>query len=60
MIQENEMGPYYKQVCEELGIAINESLLNELKLKNERKLKEMDDEITDAEQNLGNFLEYHL
>uniref|UniRef100_A0A0N5AFI4 26S proteasome non-ATPase regulatory subunit 6 n=1 Tax=Syphacia muris TaxID=451379 RepID=A0A0N5AFI4_9BILA len=53
LIQENEMGPYYKQVCEELGIAINEPLLNELKAKNEKKLKEMDDEIKDAEQNLG-------
>ncbi|VDK42499.1 unnamed protein product [Anisakis simplex] len=53
LIKSNEMGPYYKTVCDEVGAAINETLLNELKEKNEKRVKEMDAEIEDAEQNLG-------
>lgn len=48
------MGPYYKIVCDEIGAAINETMLCELKEKNEKRLKEIDAEIEDAEQNLGN------
>lgn len=47
------MGPYYKLVCADIGAAMNESLFIELKKANEKRLKEIDDEIADAEQNLG-------
>lgn len=49
------MGPYYKLVCADIGTTMNESLFAELKKANEKRLKEIDDEITDAEQNLGIF-----
>lgn len=55
LIKENEMGPYYKLVCDEIGTPRNESLFAELKEANEKRLKEIDDEIKDAEQNLGLF-----
>ncbi|VDN18175.1 unnamed protein product [Gongylonema pulchrum] len=53
LIRENEMGPYYKLICGEVGFPLNEALLAELKEANEKRLKEIDDEIKDAEQNLG-------
>lgn len=49
------MGPYYKLVCSDVGITMNESLYTKLKEANEKRLKEIDDEIADAEQNLGIF-----
>uniref|UniRef100_A0A1I8EV60 26S proteasome non-ATPase regulatory subunit 6 n=4 Tax=Wuchereria bancrofti TaxID=6293 RepID=A0A1I8EV60_WUCBA len=53
LIKENEMGPYYKLICTEIGTTMNESLFTDLKEANEKRLKEIDDEIADAEQNLG-------
>ncbi|VDM95513.1 unnamed protein product [Thelazia callipaeda] len=55
LIKENEMGPYYKLICAETGTAMDEALFEDLKKANEKRLKEMDDEIADAEQNLGTF-----
>lgn len=49
------MGPYYKLVCVDVGTTVDESLLSELREANEKRLKEIDDEIADAEQNLGTF-----
>ncbi|VDN57475.1 unnamed protein product [Dracunculus medinensis] len=53
LIKENEMGPYYKLVCDEIRINIDDTLFNELTSKNEKRLQEIDAEIADAEQNLG-------
>lgn len=47
------MGPYYKLVCDEIRINIDDTLFNELTSKNEKRLQEIDAEIADAEQNLG-------
>ncbi|CAG9539594.1 unnamed protein product [Cercopithifilaria johnstoni] len=53
LIKENEMGPYYKLVCADIGTTMDESLFTELRKANEKRLKEIDDEIADAEHNLG-------
>lgn len=47
------MGPFYELVTSELGVAADKTLLAELKEKNAKRLKEIDAEIVDAEQNLG-------
>ncbi|KAI1715726.1 26S proteasome subunit RPN7 domain-containing protein [Ditylenchus destructor] len=52
-IKENEMGPFYEIVCQETNTSIDQALLRSLKEKNAKKLKEIDDEIKDAEKNLG-------
>jgi len=52
-IKEFEMGPFYELVCAESDQTVDQALLNEIKEKNAKKLKEMDAEIADSEQNLG-------
>jgi 26S proteasome regulatory subunit N7 len=47
------MGPYYQYVCKETGRPIDPVLVDELKVKNEKILADIDAEILDAEQNLG-------
>ena len=47
------MGPFYELLAAELQINVDKDLLADLKQKNAKKLKEIDDEILDAEQNLG-------
>jgi len=49
----NEMAPYYRSMCTELGAPIDEKLLNDIVEKNKKKLAELDAVIQDAEQNLG-------
>uniref|UniRef100_A0A914DKG0 26S proteasome non-ATPase regulatory subunit 6 n=1 Tax=Acrobeloides nanus TaxID=290746 RepID=A0A914DKG0_9BILA len=53
LIKQNEMGPYYQYVCKETGRPIDPALVDELKVKNEKILADIDAEILDAEQNLG-------
>jgi len=53
LIKQNEMGPYYQFVCHDLGIQMDPALLTELSTKNEKTLADIDAEILDAEQNLG-------
>ncbi len=53
MMKENEMGPFYQLVCDELSIPIDQALLAEMKAKNEKRLADVDAEIKDAEENLG-------
>ncbi|XP_055354156.1 26S proteasome non-ATPase regulatory subunit 6-like [Paramacrobiotus metropolitanus] len=52
-IKANEMAPYYEMVTKTLGFNADTSLLNQLRQKNEQKIKELDAAILDAEQNLG-------
>ncbi|KAI1715600.1 26S proteasome subunit RPN7 domain-containing protein [Ditylenchus destructor] len=52
-IKENEMGPFYEIVCQETNTIVDQALLRSIKEKNAKKLKEIDDEIKDAEENLG-------
>lgn len=47
------MAPFYQNLCEETGTPIDEKLLKEMQTVNEQRLKVMDEEIKDAEENLG-------
>lgn len=47
------MAPFYEMICAETGQNVDANLLNELTLKNEERLKTIEAEIVDAEQNLG-------
>lgn len=48
-----DMAPYYEEVCAELKWDLDADLLATMKANNEKKVKELDDAIEDAEQNLG-------
>jgi len=52
-IQTNEMAPYYKSMCKEWGVPIDDKLLNEISEKNKKRLEELEAAIKDAEENLG-------
>lgn len=52
-IKENDMAPFYEEVCTDLGWPVDEALLQKMREVNEAKLKEIDTSIEDAEQNLG-------
>jgi len=47
------MAPFYEQLCEDLGWDVDQPLLDSMKQANEAKLKEMDEQIADAEKNQG-------
>ena len=47
------MAPYYEEVCTELNWPINQALVDKMKAENEKKLKEFDEKVEDAETNLG-------
>ena len=48
-----EMAPFYEDVCRQLSWSVDEKRLAEMKSENETKLKELDEKIKDAEENLG-------
>jgi len=48
-----DMAPFYEQLCEDLGWAVDQPLLDSMKQANDAKLKELDDQIADAEKNQG-------
>lgn len=52
-IEENEMAPFYAIVAEETGIGMDKNLYETLKKKNQEKLKQLDNAIEDAKENLG-------
>jgi 26S proteasome regulatory subunit N7 len=52
-IKDNEMGPFYELLASELQFPVDKTLLTELKQKNTKKIQEIDAEILDAEQSLG-------
>jgi len=47
------MAPYYEDLCKDKGWAVDKALLKKMKSANEKKLKELDEAISDAEKNLG-------
>ncbi|GIY68686.1 26S proteasome non-ATPase regulatory subunit 6 [Caerostris extrusa] len=52
-IKENNMAPFYEEVCKDLTWPIDNALLELMKKANEEALKKLDDAIEDAEKNLG-------
>lgn len=52
-IGEEELGPMYEQLCEELDWPVDANRLAKLRSANEEKLTAFDAEIADAEENLG-------
>ena len=49
----SDMAPYYELVCADLGWSVDQALLEKMKDANLAKLKELDNAVEDAEQNLG-------
>jgi 26S proteasome regulatory subunit N7 len=47
------MAPFYEEVCQALEWEVDGSLLTKMKADNEKKLKQLDDAIEDAEKNLS-------
>ena len=52
-IKSDNMAPFYENVCQDLGWNLDQNLLQQMKSKNDQKLKEIDAKIEDAEKNLG-------
>ena len=48
-----DMAPFYEQLCEDFGWVVDQPLLDSMKQANEAKLKELDEQIADAEKNQG-------
>ena len=48
-----DLAPIYEHVCAQLGWPLDQTRLAGMKEKNQAKLKELDDKIKDAEENLG-------
>lgn len=47
------MAPYYESLCKSLDWQVDTDLLSKMKKANEDELKRLDDELEDAEKNLG-------
>jgi 26S proteasome regulatory subunit N7 len=52
-VKEDEMAPFYELICKEFNFPIDNNLLNQLKKTNEEKLKQIEEKLEDAQQNLG-------
>ncbi|EDS39093.1 26S proteasome non-ATPase regulatory subunit 6 [Culex quinquefasciatus] len=52
-IKADNMGPWYEEVCKDLGWTVDQKLLGEMKELNRKKVEELDAVIEDAEKNLG-------
>ncbi|KAK9883037.1 hypothetical protein WA026_001244 [Henosepilachna vigintioctopunctata] len=52
-IQENDMAPFYEQICQDSNWKKDIKLLNSLKSKNAEQIKKLDEAIEDAVKNLG-------
>ena len=50
------MAPFYEMICAETGQNVDATMLNEMAVKNEERIKAIEAEIVDTEQNLGAFL----
>lgn len=48
-----DMAPYYEALCKSLDWQLDVDLLSKMKKANEEELKRLDDELEDAEKNLG-------
>lgn len=49
----SDMAPYYEALCKSLEWQMDVDLLNKMKKANEDELKRLDEELEDAEKNLG-------
>ena len=47
------MAPFYEEVCRQLNWSVDKSRLATMKSENDKKLKELEEKIKDAEKNLG-------
>jgi len=52
-ITTHNMAPFYKRVCENLKLPIDDAKLKAMEEENKKKLLELDEKIKDAEENLG-------
>lgn len=52
-IKEDNMAPFYEEVCAELSWPVNHQFLADMKATNAKKIEELDAVIEDAEKNLG-------
>ncbi|KAK6055113.1 26S proteasome non-ATPase regulatory subunit 6 family protein [Cooperia oncophora] len=52
-IKEYDMAPLYQIICDELGVAVDKVQMAAMKENNTKRIKEIDAEIEDAENNLG-------
>ncbi|KAI3383758.1 hypothetical protein SNEBB_002918 [Seison nebaliae] len=53
IIRADSMAPYYRSLCEELKLPINQKLMEELEEENRTKIKELNKKIEDAKENFG-------
>ncbi|GAB5568204.1 26S proteasome non-ATPase regulatory subunit 6 [Prionailurus iriomotensis] len=52
-VRDNNMAPYYEALCKSLDWQMDTDLLSKMKKANEEELKRLDEELEDAEKNLG-------
>nr|VZH99562.1 unnamed protein product [Spirometra erinaceieuropaei] len=53
VVREENMTPYYKHVCKQLHLNIDQALVDQMQAANVEKLKELDEKIKNAEKNEG-------
>ncbi|BHF66792.1 26S proteasome non-ATPase regulatory subunit 6 [Sparganum proliferum] len=53
VVREENMTPYYKHVCKQLHLNIDQALVDQMQAANVAKLKELDEKIKNAEKNEG-------
>eukprot|EP01104_Vermistella_antarctica_P008904 TRINITY_DN226_c3_g2_i1.p1 TRINITY_DN226_c3_g2~~TRINITY_DN226_c3_g2_i1.p1 ORF type:complete len:391 (+),score=107.01 TRINITY_DN226_c3_g2_i1:261-1433(+) len=53
VVKENEMAPYYKHACDLFGWPLDAKLHASMTESNTKRIKELDEKILDAEENLG-------
>ncbi|KAK2183012.1 hypothetical protein NP493_328g05013 [Ridgeia piscesae] len=52
-VKEDNMAPFYEQLCSQFDWSVDASFMQKMKAKNEEKVKELDSAVEDAEKNLG-------
>ncbi|ESN93411.1 hypothetical protein HELRODRAFT_103503 [Helobdella robusta] len=52
-VKDGNMAPFYEELCADLQWKLDTNLLEHMKSENEKKLKELDDSLEDAEKNQG-------
>ncbi|VDM04929.1 unnamed protein product [Schistocephalus solidus] len=53
VVKEENMTPYYKHVCKQLHLNVDQALVDQMQAANVEKLKELDEKIKNAEKNEG-------
>ena len=52
-IENDNMAPFYEEICKDLGWKVDQALLQKMKAENEAQIKKLDEAVEDAEKNLG-------